>query len=70
MRDGACRSKGKAFSKQTGGVLHERVAVKCASTARQLDQFDGRLTCEVLEVSPSGYYASRKTAPWLAFQRG
>ena len=34
-----------------------------ACIARHVDEFDVRLMCEVLEVSPSGYYASRKRSP-------
>jgi transposase InsO family protein len=37
--------------------------VKYACIARHLDEFDVRLMCEVLDVSPSGYYTSRKRSP-------
>jgi putative transposase len=37
--------------------------VKYACIARHVDEFDVRLMCEMLEVSPSGYYASRKRSP-------
>ena len=39
--------------------------MKYACIARHVDEFDVRLMCEVLEVSPAGYYASRKRAPCL-----
>jgi hypothetical protein len=39
--------------------------VKYAGIARHLDEFDVRLMCDVLEVSPAGYYASRKRSPCL-----
>lgn len=37
--------------------------MKYACIARHVDEFDVRLMCEMLEVSPSGYYASRKRSP-------
>ena len=37
--------------------------MKYACIARHVDEFDVRLMCEVLDVSPSGYYASRKRSP-------
>lgn len=37
--------------------------MKYACIARHADEFDVRLMCEVLEVSPSGYYDSRKRSP-------
>ena len=42
--------------------------MRYAVIARHRDEFDLRLMCRVLEVSPSGYYASRKRPPsWHAF---
>ena len=37
--------------------------MKYACMARHVDEYDVRLMSEVLEVSPSGYYASRKRSP-------
>lgn len=37
--------------------------MKYACIARHVDEFDVRLMCQLLEVSPSGYYASRKRSP-------
>jgi putative transposase len=37
--------------------------VKYACIARHVAEFDVRLMCAVLGVSPSGYYASRKRSP-------
>ena len=37
--------------------------MKYACIARHVDEFDVRLMCEMLEVSPAGYYASRKRSP-------
>lgn len=37
--------------------------MKYACLARHVDEFDVRLMCEGLEVSASGYYASRKRSP-------
>lgn len=37
--------------------------MRYACIARHVDEFDVRLMCEILEVSPSGYYASRKRSP-------
>ena len=37
--------------------------MKYACIARHVDEFEVRLMCDVLEVSPSGYYASRKRSP-------
>jgi transposase InsO family protein len=37
--------------------------VKYACIARHVDEFDVRLMCGVLAVSPSGYYAFRKRSP-------
>ena len=37
--------------------------MKYACIARHLDEFKVRLMCQMLEVSPSGYYASRQRSP-------
>ena len=37
--------------------------MRYACIARHVDEFDVRLMCEMLDVSPSGYYASRKRSP-------
>jgi putative transposase len=41
--------------------------MRYAVITRHRDEFTIRLMCRVLEVSPSGYYASRRRAPsWHA----
>src|SRR5207248_8730353 len=55
--------QGSAAEQLRRGVLREGVAVKYACIARHHGEDDGRLMCEVLEVSPAGYYASRKRSP-------
>ena len=50
----------QAFAKKSGGVLRERVAMRCAVIARHRDEFPVRLMCRVLDVSESGFYAYLK----------
>ncbi|MEP6835275.1 MAG: IS3 family transposase [Gemmatimonas sp.] len=48
----------QAFAKKSGGVLRERVAMRYAVITRHRHEFAVRLMCRVLNVTPSGYYAS------------
>jgi putative transposase len=49
-----CCGRSRPSQKGSGGVLRERVALRYAVIARHRDEFEVRLMCRVLEVTPSG----------------
>ncbi len=52
-------------SQKSGGVLRERVALRCAVIARHRGEFPVRLMCRVREVSVAGFYAHcRRPESW------
>jgi hypothetical protein len=58
---------GARLCKNSGGVLREGVALRYAVITRHRGEFERRLMCRGLEVSPSGYSASLKRPPsWHA----
>ncbi|MGH7653561.1 MAG: IS3 family transposase [Gemmatimonadaceae bacterium] len=65
-RENAVLRQEQAFAK-SGGVLREGVALRYAVITRHRREFEVRLMCRVLAVSPSGYYASlQRPLSWHA----
>jgi transposase-like protein len=70
-RELATLQQEQAFRRKSGGVLRERVAMRCAVIARHVGEFPVRLMCRVLRVSPAGFYAyQRRPEPWRARRVG
>ena len=57
------RAPGAGLPKKSGGVLRERVSVKCAVIARHRGDFPLTLMCRVLRVARSAFYAWKRRGP-------